>query len=345
MYKIHSEFQLNGDKYSAQELNQWALDKRNSKFEFEVECALFLLDWLNDSETIQVKTSGTTGTSKIIGIKKTAMVNSAIATSDFFNLKEGTSALCCLPIKYIAGKMMLVRAMVLGWNLDIVEPSSNPLANCVKNYDFVAMVPLQVENSLDDLQSVKTILIGGAKVTNDLAVKLMSIKCNAYESYSMTETVTHIALKKIGESNFRVLPDVSIAIDDRNCLIIKAPKLNPEIIVTNDIVELMSAQEFIWKGRIDNVINSGGIKLFPEQIEEKLLNKIPSRFFIGGVPDEKLGEKVVLFIEGLAYQLDSAVFDELDKYEKPKEIFFFRSFLETETGKIKRKEIIQNLFS
>lgn len=341
MNKIHPEFKLNGIKYSVNELQQWAFEKCNSNLDFEVDCALFFLDWLNESKVIHVKTSGTTGLSKVIEISKIAMFNSAIATGDFFNLKEKTTALCCLPVKYIAGKMMLVRAMVLGWNIDIVAPSSAPLVHCTKTYDFVAMVPLQVENSLEDLEDVKTILIGGAKVSAELTQKLILKKSNVYESYSMTETVTHVALKKIEENSFKVLPDVSIAIDYRSCLVIKAPKLNPEILVTNDVVTLISSQEFIWKGRIDNVINSGGIKLFPEQIEEKLVNEIPSRFFIGGIPDKLLGEKVVLFIEGLQYALNSSCFDGLDKYEKPKEIFFVQRFLETETGKIKRKEIIR----
>ncbi|WP_136667960.1 AMP-binding protein [Flavobacterium sp. H122] len=345
MNKIHPEFQLNGKKYAAQQLSQWAKDKLNSNLEFETDCASFLLDWLSDSDKIQVKTSGTTGTSKNIEIAKKAMVNSAVATGDFFELKERTSALCCLPVKYIAGKMMLVRAMILGWHIDVVEPSSNPLANTVNCYDFVAMVPLQVENSINNLHKVKILLVGGAQVNFGLANELSKIQCNAYESYSMTETVTHVALKKIGEKTFKVLPNVSIAIDERNCLVIDAPLLNPEKLVTNDIVELISESEFIWKGRADNVINSGGVKLFPEQIEEKLLKKITKRFFIAGIPDDKLGERVILFIEGKEYEIAPSVFKELDKYEKPKQISFVHQFLETETGKIKRKEIVRQFLS
>jgi O-succinylbenzoic acid--CoA ligase len=270
------------------------------------------------------------------------MFNSAIATGYFFNLKEATTALCCLPVKYIAGKMMLVRAMVLGWDLDIVAPSSKPAAKINKKYDFVAMVPLQVENSLDHLYRFKILLIGGAKVSPILTQKLTNLKCHAFESYSMTETVTHVALRKIGEKTFKLLPRVSIAIDERNCLVINAPLLNPDVLVTNDIVELISDYEFIWKGRIDNVINSGGIKLYPEQIEEKLLDKIDARFFIAGIPDEKLGDKIALFIEGDSYELAVSVFESLSKFEKPKEVFFIPSFLVTETGKIKRNESIKN---
>ncbi len=304
------------------------------------ELGLFVKDWFSEDLCIVVKTSGTTGKSKEIRVEKSAMINSALATADFFKIYENTSALCCLPIKYIAGKMMLVRAMVLGWKLDIVEPSSKPLNGISKVYDFVAMVPLQVENSIDELHKIKTLLIGGAPLHHQLTSKLIQKNCNAYESYSMTETVTHVALKKVGDKYFKVLPNVNIRIDSRECLVIYAPQLNPEELITNDVVDLISESEFIWKGRIDNVVNSGGIKLFPEQIEEKLVNKIQNRFFVAGVPDEIFNEKLVLFIEGEEFKFDISIFDELDKYEKPKEIFFINKFSETETGKIKRKEIV-----
>ncbi|WP_258929419.1 hypothetical protein [Flavobacterium davisii] len=234
--------------------------------------------------------------------------------------------------------MMLVRAMVLGWDLTLVEPSSSPLKDSYIEYDFVAMVPLQVEKSLDELLRVKIVLIGGAKVNPVLTQKLIQNSINAYESYSMTETVTHIALKKIGTKNFKLLPGVVIEQDNRGCLVINAPNINEEILVTNDLIELVSDSEFIWKGRVDNVVNSGGIKLFPEQIEAKLIPKIKEHFFFYGLPDQKFGEKLVLVIEGEAYELDSSIFEELSLYEVPKQIIFIAKFEETETGKIKRKE-------
>lgn len=312
----------------------------SSNVDYQKDIGFFIKDWFNKHPYLIVKTSGTTGKSKEIKIDKSAMINSAIATGEFFDLGKGSKTLCCLPVKYIAGKMMLVRAMVLGWEIDVVEPSSNPLKVIDKSFDFVAMVPLQVENSLDKLNRVKTLLIGGAPLNIQLSSKLIELGSNAYESYSMTETVTHVALKKVGDKSFSVLPNVKISVDNRSCLIINAPKLNSEELVTNDVIEIISETKFIWKGRIDNVVNSGGIKLFPEQIEEKLVNKIQNRFFIAGIPDEIFNEKLALFIEGDEFNFDISIFDELDKYEKPKEIFFINKFSETETGKIKRKEII-----
>jgi len=173
--------------------------------------------------------------------------------------------------------------------------------------------------------------------------QLKGTSCRVYESYSMTETVTHIALKRIGEKMFTVLPNVVISADDRGCLVISAPQLSSKKIVTNDSVEILSENQFIWKGRIDNVINSGGIKLFPEQIEEKLINTIPNRFFVAGMFDERLGEKVVLVIEGNEFSLDETIFNALDKYEKPRSVYFLPKFLETETGKIKRNELLKSI--
>jgi o-succinylbenzoate---CoA ligase len=338
---IHRDFKVNGKHFSKEELLQlaYSLIKEGEKFQYD--CGTFLLDWLDQNEYIIVQTSGTTGTPKLLKIKKQAMVNSAIASSIFLGLTPGNSALCCLPIQYIAGKMMWVRAMVLGLHLDFVEPTSYPLLDNENKYDFVAMVPLQAENSIGQLHQIKQLIIGGAKVSSTLAKKLQSSSCKIYETYSMTETVTHIALKPIGEETFKVLPNVKIAIDDRACLIIDAPLLNDQKIYTNDSVELVSDNEFIWKGRIDNVINSGAIKLFPETIEEKIASKINNRFFIAGIPDEKLGERVALFIEGDSFEIQDFLFEPLLKYEKPKSVFFIPKFIETETGKIKRKETIQ----
>ncbi len=268
------------------------------------------------------------------------MVNSALATANFFDLTSGDTALNCLPVKYIAGKMMFVRAFVLGLDMDFVAPSSSPMKRNTKNYDFVAMVPLQAENTLTKLNQIKKLIVGGVKMSETLQKKLAKSKCKVFETYSMTETVTHIAAKRVGEKAFSVFPNVTISQDDRQCLVVSAPNLNVDKIVTNDVVEMISHNQFIWLGRQDNIINSGGIKLIPEQIESKLAEKISNRFFVAGIPDDKLGEKLILIIEGDKYDLEPTVFDELGKYEKPKEVKFVSQFLETETGKIKRKEII-----
>ena len=237
--------------------------------------------------------------------------------------------------------MMLVRAMILGLELEFVAPSLHPLDNNEIDFDFVAMVPLQAQNSIDELKKVKKMIIGGAAVNKALEKQLLKLPIEVYETYGMTETITHIAARKLGEKAFTVLPHVTISYDDRNCLVIHAPRISPEVIMTNDIVELVNENQFIFLGRMDNVINSGGIKLIPEQIEEKLASKIQQRFFIASKPDNELGEKVVLVIEGEKHELDDSLYESLDKYEKPKELIFIPKFKETTTGKILRKETMK----
>lgn len=329
--------------YNKEGLIQLAHDYGRSNSESEQDFSRFVLNWFDNQSYVEVQTSGTTGKPKRIKVEKQAMVHSAVATGVFFDLKAGNKALCCLPVKYIAGKMMLVRAFVLGLDLDFAEPSSHPLDQNYSDYDFAAMVPLQVENSLAQLHQVKKLIIGGAQVSPSLEEKLIQNPCQSYETYSMTETVTHIAAKRVGEKAFTILPNVTISQDDRQCLVISAPNLNVENIVTNDIVALISENQFCWLGRYDNVINSGGIKLIPEQIEEKLSHTITNRFFVAGVADERLGQKLILVIEGNPHVLEEELFSALGTYEKPKAIHFVLKFEETETGKIKRKEIIESL--
>jgi len=339
--KIHADFKLNGKQFSKEGLHMFANEIATSNEAYEQQLSKFILEWLDDKDFVALTTSGTTGTPKIIRLQKEAMVNSALATAEFFNLQANCRALHCLPTQYIAGKMMLVRAMVLGWDLDLVQPNNHPLDGNTEKYDFAAMVPLQIEKSLEKLHRVTTTIIGGAKLNPVLAEKLKTIPTALYETYGMTETITHIAAKKVQESTFSVLPGIHISTDERNCLVIEAPRLSDEKIITNDVVEIINGNEFVWLGRYDNVINSGGVKLFPEKIEEKLSGKIPNRFFVIGKPDVSLGEKLILVIEGEPYEIKESVFDALDKYEKPKEVLFVSKFSETETGKIKRVESIQ----
>src|SRR5690554_3979635 len=268
------------------------------------------------------------------------MVNSALATGVFFDLHPKDKALCCLPVNFIAGKMMLVRAFVLGLEIDFAEPSAKPLLNNDKEYDFVAMTPMQVENSIEKLQQIKKLLIGGSKVNSSLEKKLLAIPTEIYETYASTETLTHIAARKISEDTFKLLPNIAISLDTRGCLVINAPRISEDEIITNDLVELKSEKEFIWLGRFDNVVNSGGIKILREKIEPQLTHKISHRFFFGGIPDSVLGEKLILVIEAEKYELNPTVFDELDKYEKPKEVFFISKFKETQTGKLKRSKTL-----
>jgi O-succinylbenzoic acid--CoA ligase len=337
---VHNLFKLNGFHLDKDDLCRVAYSFIKEGEDFEKPVGDFLLDWFDSKPYIEMQTSGTTGSPKFIRVSKQAMVASALATGDFFDLKAGDKALHCLPVKYVAGKMMLVRAMILGLDMEFVAPSSHPLRNNEINYDFVAMVPLQAQNSLNELKKVKKLIVGGAKISASLEKELMKLPTQSYETYGMTETITHIAAKKVGEKAFTVLPNVTVSYDDRNCLVIHAPKISDEIIQTNDLVELINENQFVFIGRIDNIINSGGIKLIPEQIEEKLSSKIHPRFFISSIEDKELGEKVVLYVEGDKQDFDTTIFDDLDKYERPKDLFFIPKFKETATGKIMRKETL-----
>lgn len=341
---IHNRFKINGVHLDKEALFQLAYSSIKEGEEFEKELGEFLLDWLDDKVTIQLTTSGTTGAPKIITINKQAMVHSAVATGDFFNLQPQNKALLCLSPRYIAGKMMIVRALIIGLELDYIIPNSN-LDDLQKDkiYDFVAIVPLQAENSLNKLDQFKKIIIGGAKVSDTLALKLNNVNAEIYETYGMTETITHIAAKKIGEECFNVLSHVAINSDERNCLVISAPTILNSEIITNDIVEIVNDKQFKWLGRFDNVINSGGIKLFPEQIEAKLASKISNRFFITGQPDSLLGTKLVLVVEGKQQKFDDFIFNELDKFEKPKEIVFIPEFVETNTKKVNRIRTLKKI--
>ena len=303
----------------------------------------FLIQWFNNELFITVQTSGSTGKPKKIKLAKKAMVYSALATGNYFNLNEKTSAFLCLSTKYIAGKMMLVRAMVLGWHLDILETNTKPLANTKKNYDFGAMVPLQVHHSIADLDHTKQLIIGGGAIDNNLFKKIIGLKTDCYATYGMTETITHIAVKKIALNvdYYTVLPQITIAKDARDCLVIQAPHLTQEPVITNDLVQLKGKNQFKWLGRFDTIINSGGVKIIPEAVEAKLAALISQRFFISSIPDALLENKVILIIEGSPYPLDlKELADYLSQYEIPKNIYFTPKFVVTDTKKIQRQKTL-----
>lgn len=362
--EIHPEFKLNGISFTKKGLKEvgYSLIKEGDSFERSI--GDFLLDWCNDETTIMVRTSGSTGKPKQISLKKKNMVGSAKATGAFFNIEPGDSALHCLPTDFIAGKMMLVRAMVLGLELDYVIPSSSPLEFVSKTYNFCAMIPLQVGNSLSSLDQIKTLIVGGAPMSHKLKEQVQGKRTRIYETYGMTETITHVAVKKINnfrssghhesieravETSFKTLPGVTVSIDNRGCLVIEAPHISDNPVVTNDVVKLISDTEFEWLGRFDNIINSGGIKLIPEQLEAKLSRIIKNRFFVTGLPDEKLGDRLVMVVEGaideveLLQKLEST--PALEKFEVPKEIYKVSKLVVTENKKILRKETMQRILT
>lgn len=344
--KIHLKFKLNNINYTHEELKEVAYSLVKEGVAYEKNAGDFLLDWLNDKDYLNVKSSGSTGLPKDIRIKKQAMVHSSIITGNYFKIKPGDTALHCLPTNFIAGKMMLVRAMILGLELDLVEPTSLPIFDDYKPYEFCAMIPMQIQNSLNRLQKIKTIIVGGAPIPKSLIDDLQPLKTKVYATYGMTETLSHIAIKplngKLKSNYYKVLEGIKISQDERNCLVIKAPNLTDETIVTNDIVNLHSKTEFEYIGRYDNMINSGTIKLFPELIEAKLVDKIKERFFIASKPDTQLGEKVILVIEGKANPTNASTFEELDEYEAPKEVYIVDKFIEV-NQKIQRSKTLDLL--
>lgn len=346
--QLHIDFKLNGNSFlTPDELILFCKGISNSTHQFFV-------DWFSDTDVIEVKTSGSTGKPKIIQLKKEFMINSALATGNFFNLKENTTALLCMSTDFIAGKMMLVRAFVLGWSLDVIEPVSNPLEITGKGYDFSAMVPMQLQNSLSQIHIIQKLIVGGGIVSQDLVSKIQDVPTKIFATFGMTETITHIAVKQlngfkkytsseVGKCSFTTLPNVSISKDSRGCLVINAPKVAHHKVITNDVVKIISKNKFKWLGRIDNVINSGGIKLHPEEIEKKLTKIISKRFFVAGIPDINLGEKLILIVEGKKRSIIFSKIKSLSRFETPKTIYFVDHFIETETKKIQRKKTLDLL--
>ena len=317
----------------------------------------FILEWVNEAEFVTVQTSGSTGKPKQLQLAKERMMNSAFMTGKYFNFKSGDKALLCLPCDYIAGKMMVVRSIIWGLDLQLVPPTGNPMATINEPIDFAAMVPLQVANifeqSPEKFGLIKKLIIGGGKVDATLQEKLQTISTACFATYGMTETITHVAIKPLNgdraNNYFRGLSNIQFSTDQRGCLTIHAPKLTAEKVVTNDFVDLKNEKEFSWLGRFDNVINTGGVKVFPEKIEAKLEKFINQRFFIASFPDKKLENKVILIIEDKAWikekihTLNLDIKLVLSKFELPKAIHFIEKFEETPTKKIQRNRTKEKL--
>ncbi len=347
--KIHNRFLLNGYFYNKHTLKEVAYNFIKEGDQYEYFLGDFLLDWLDQSDSIHFETSDAASRTKKLVFKKQALVNSAISTGNFFGVSVGDKALHCLPANYIAGKMMLIRSIILGLEIDLISPSKNPFYKNQKTYDFVAMTPMQAFNSLSELRKVKKLIVGGAYVSSVLQKALIKGEVNAFETYGMMETLSHVAVRKMTDpvSEFKCLPDIKVRQDKRKCLIIDASKLYVENLVTNDEVEIFSSTHFRLIGRIDHVIKSGDLKLHPEQIERKLSENLSFHFFIDSVSDPELGEKVVLVVkddpeiklEKLHKQIKNCT--SLEPYEIPKTIVCFKNFIQTYSGKVKRKATME----
>ncbi len=318
------------------------------------ELMYFIIDWLSEAETIAAQTSGSTGTPKKILLSKKNMEASARMTLDFFGLEAGDKVLLCLPMRYIAAKMMMVRAFTGKLDLYCIEPKLYPFSHYTPALDFAAMTPVQVEKLLETeegigfLSQIGKLLLGGSAISPVLEEKLSELPMPVYHSYGMTETMSHIALRKVNGPDksefFTPLPGVEESQNSEGCLRITAPHLGIYNLKTHDVVEFSGDGSFRVLGRTDNVINSGGVKLFPEQIEHKLSGFIKETFYVGAVHDELLGEKLTLYVESddddevEGDEIKKLLEEKLSGLEVPRTIIFEKQFSRTESGKIIRRK-------
>ena len=332
----------------------------------------FIDEWNNDSAYVEVKTSGSTGEPKRMLVEKRRMLNSARITCDFLGLKPGDTALLCMSTDYIAGKMMVVRSIERGLKLIEVPPCGHPLNNVQwsapdllackarmvrsssaglqgKNGQlaFAAMVPMQVYNSLqvpeekERLMAIRHLIIGGGAIDEAMEVELRTFPHAVWSTYGMTETLSHIALRRISGPEasewYMPFPTVKLSTTDEGCLVIDAPEVCAQTLTTNDIVELKSDGRFRIRGRKDNVICSGGIKIQIEEVEQILKKYMRVPYIISKRKDEKFGEIVVLLTEGDTAEAQTICQQVLPKYHQPKVYLHVNQIPLTETGKPARK--------
>ena len=308
----------------------------------------FIEQWHEVNQVMEVQTSGSTGTPKTIIISKEHMEASAKMTGAFLGLEKGNTTLLCLSPQTIAGKMMLVRAIVLELELIVSNVSSSPISENKAEFDFAAMVPMQVKNTIKkgELNRINKLIVGGGTIAEELWQDIAEINIDAYQTFGMTETISHIAMRKISHKKqpYSAMPNVLFGVRD-GCLIVNAPELGVHDLKTNDVVRLINEQQFEWLGRKDLVINSGGIKIHPERIEEAIHELFHTPFFASGLPDEVLGERHVLCVEGLASNsiIRADIERFLHKHSVPKDIYYFDSFVYTESGKIDRINTLKKI--
>ncbi|MDM8532126.1 AMP-binding protein [Anaerolineales bacterium HSG25] len=339
----------------------------------EIKTFRFYQQWLSGQEEFLLHTSGSTGRPKPIRLQRAQMQASARLTGQALGLQAGDRALVCLSTDYIAGLMMLVRAFELDLDLLVVPPSSTPLVDLPDEatFEFTALVPMQLQKTLTDtpdklpiLNRMKAILIGGAPVSLSLQQQLQQIQAPVYHTYGMTETVSHIALRRLNGSQasdlFVPLSGVTTGLDERGCLTINSVLTNHQTLITNDRVELHADGAFRWLGRLDHVINSGGVKVQAEKVERAMATVLLSyqqgrlasrRFFAAPLPHAELGQQVVAIIEGSPLdkasesELRQALLEQnlLHKYELPRQFFYLPQLEETTTGKVNRSATVAQI--
>ena len=312
-----------------------------------MEIEEFIAQWHDANDCVPVYTSGSTGKPKLMMAEKNRMEASARMTCKALGLKSGDKALVCLPMDYIAGKMMVVRSLVCGLDMICVPPSGNPLQTVDCGIDFAAMVPMQVYNSLqvpeekERLMAIRHLIIGGGAIDEAMEAELRTFPHAVWSTYGMTETLSHIALRRISGPEasewYMPFPTVKLSTTDEGCLVIDAPEVCAQTLTTNDIVELKSDGRFRIRGRKDNVICSGGIKIQIEEVEQILKKYMRVPYIISKRKDEKFGEIVVLLTEGDTAEAQTICQQVLPKYHQPKVYLHVNQIPLTETGKPARK--------
>ena len=282
--------------------------------EFLQDLEAFLQEWQNDEPTVWVHTSGSTGTPKPLQVEKERMRASARLTCSFLGLKERDSALLCMPLQYIAGKMVVVRSLVAGLRLLPVAPCGHPLKELTEIPTFAAMIPMQVYNTLQvpeeraKLMEIKHLIIGGGAIDDALGRELKAFPNHVWSTYGMTETLSHIALRRLNGAEasdwYTPFENVRIRLSEENTLIIHAPSVCAEELTTNDIAEINDEGKFRILGRKDNTINSGGVKIQIEQVEAALKEYLDIPFQITARKDAKFGEIVVLLYNKVKDEAD-----------------------------------------
>lgn len=347
---MHKTIKINGVEYSLNNLDELTVNF-NSTQGWLPTLKSFLKDWFSGCNQFMVHTSGSTGEPKPIMVSRKAFIASAQRTISFFSLKPGQSVLLCLPIGFIAGKMMIVRALVGGLNLIPVEPSGFPLQTVTNPVDFAAFTPMQMMNELSrtsdsKLHLLRKVIIGGGIVSSGLDNLLKEQTFEVWETYGMTETLTHIALRKINGNNpqksFFPLPDIDISADYRGCLVIRNPEFLDGKVVTNDFADIQSDGSFRITGRWDNVINSGGVKIQPEKIEAALAEIYSDEVYASSVSNNLLGNQLVLVVNKQPENpqlLFSMLEDKLPRHHIPASLYVVNEFPKTVSGKINRLEL------
>ncbi|EJW96875.1 O-succinylbenzoic acid--CoA ligase family protein [gut metagenome] len=335
---------------SAATIEEVIADGQSRLNEYQLQVLAFLQEWFSDCATLRVQTSGSTGLPKQMEVEKDRMMASAMATCDFLRLTSSCQALLCLPMQYIAGKMMVVRALVAGFRLLTVPPCGHPLAGLEEKPDFAAMVPLQVYNSLqvneeaEKLRSLPVLIIGGGAIDVSLEQTLKCFPNQVWSTYGMTETLSHIALRRLNggaDSSWYVpMKGVKVSLYE-GALRIYAPAVYPGVLQTNDLAEMNDRGEFRILGRRDNVINSGGIKIQIEEVEDALRPCMPVPFLVTSVPHPVLGEEMVVLVKddgsfNIVDLIERQCQSALPVYWRPKRVLFVEELPFTETGKPQR---------